>query len=431
MKRTLFVLFLIFFMFGLVVMHDNKKRADHTASASNQSGITTGQSAGSLNSSGEQKQVSTVEAPKTGFEDITVESTKDEAADSGKEGIVDQVSIDQVMNSSTGLYCYDTMDASLHQLYAELYVVCMQHEENIRVSTTDSDQLEYAFKCMYNDHPEIYWVDGYTYTRHTQGSKILYLTFSGKYTYTANECAQYNQQINGYLSRFLGGISMSASDYDKVKYTYEFLINNTDYVIGSRDNQNILSVMLYGDSVCQGYAKSTQYLLGKLGVKSTMVVGVVGNGEGHAWNLVNIDGAYYYVDTTWGDSSYLGSADGNVNANTVNYNFLNITTDELTKTHSIDNVVPMPYCLETKDNYYVHEGLYITGYDETTFRNIFDSARANGKDFVTFKCMDANVYSEVYNRLIGDQEIFNYLSGGSDNVSYVNSDDTYVFTFWL
>jgi hypothetical protein len=224
---------------------------------------------------------------------------------------------------------------------------------------------------------------------------------------------------------------MSASDYDKVKYTYEFLINNTDYVIGSRDNQNILSVMLYGDSVCQGYAKSTQYLLGKLGVKSTMVVGVVGNGEGHAWNLVNIDGAYYYVDTTWGDSSYLGSADGNVNANTVNYNFLNITTDELTKTHSIDNVVPMPYCIETKDNYYVHEGLYITGYDETTFRNIFDSARANGKDFVTFKCMDANVYSEVYNRLIGDQEIFNYLSGGSDNVSYVNSDDTYVFTFWL
>ena len=50
---------------------------------------------------------------------------------------------------------------------------------------------------------------------------------------------------------------------------------------------------------------------------------------------------------------------------------------------------------------------------------------------MTFKCMDANVYSEVYNRLIGDQEIFNYLSGGSDNVSYVNSDDTYVFTFWL
>jgi hypothetical protein len=136
-------------------------------------------------------------------------------------------------------------------------------------------------------------------------------------------------------------------------------------------------------------------------------------------------------DTTWGDSSYLGSSEGNVNSNTVNYNFLNITTDELSKTHSIDNVVPMPYCIETKDNYYVHEGLYITGYDQTTFRNLFDDARAKGKDFVTFKCMDANVYSEVYNRLIGDQEIFNYLSENSDNVSYVNSDDTYVFTFWL
>ena len=46
------------------------------------------------------------------------------------------------------------------------------------------------------------------------------------------------------------------------------------------------------------------YLLQKCGIESAEVVGNVikesGERDGtHAWNIIKIDGDYYYLDTTW------------------------------------------------------------------------------------------------------------------------------------
>ena len=388
-----------------------------------------GSSVGSSSSTGGSTyQPPIVEETKTVKEkkaDANVEKLEEQRAEIG----IDTSSIDTVKSESSRYYCYSVMDASLHDLYAEIYIILMQEGEDVKVSATSDEDLKYAFQCVFNDHPEIYWVDGFSYVRHEMNGETLYFTFTGKYTYTVDERRVKQVEIDTYVSKALAGISQSASEYDKVKYVYEYIINHTEYDLMAEENQNILSVFLNDRSVCQGYAKAMQYLLYKLDVECTMVVGKVYTGEGHAWNLVNIDGAYYYVDVTWGDASYIIDGQAASTDMPINYDFLNVTTQELLQTHIVDNVVPMPMCLSTTANYYVKEGSLFYYYDYNQLYTLFNNAYSRGEKVVTVKCSDAYSYEVMQQELIGNQHIFEFLN--NDTVSYTVSDDSYTMNFWL
>ena len=344
---------------------------------------------------------------------------------------LDDRGIVQLKNSQAPYYCYSVMDASLHDLYVEVYTILNTESEDIVVSSTDTDDLNYVFQCVLNDHPEIYWVTGYSYVRHEVAGVTQCLTFSGKYTYSLDERMAMQSYIDDYVKRCESGIRNSASDYDKVRYVYDYLIDNTEYDMTAPDNQNIISVFVNGRSICQGYAKAFQYLLNDMGIDCTIVIGVDDNGEGHAWNLVNVDGAYYYCDVTWGDARYIYDGSGHENDMPTNYNYLNITTAELQKTHVIDNVVPLPECYATEANYYVHEGLYLNSYDYYLIKQAFENAYDNREEAVTLKCDSYVSFCTVYEELIDNMAIFDMMSGNTDDVTYTYDEDVYTLTFWI
>lgn len=341
-------------------------------------------------------------------------------------GITD-ADVNRIKDQQQGYYCFDLLDSDEKQLYAEILLIINKHAEGIMVSTSDTDQLEYVFKCVFYDHPEIFWISGYECVRHVANGEIKYLTFGGKYIYTINQCKEFEDKIASYVSLCLGGINESASEYDKVKYVYEYVIEHTDYDVAANNNQNILSVFIDGKSVCQGYSKAAQYILQKLGIQCTLVVGTSVKGEGHAWNLVRIDNAYYYFDATWGDSYF----DGNemLQAIEVNYDFLNITTEELNRTHVINNVAIMPRCVATEANYYVMEKLFFDRYDESQLRKAFDSAYEDKAKTVTIKCADKAIYETMLNNLILSQDVFKYLHG--DTMTYCGDEEDCLIIIWI
>ncbi len=345
-------------------------------------------------------------------------------------GITD-LSVKNTMRQQAGNYFFELMDKDQQILYAELLMIMQAHGENIMISAKDAETLKNVFLCVFQDHPEIYWIDGYGYSRYGSGDNC-YFTFSGKYTYSKQECEAFQPMINTYVSKCLSNMPAQANDYEKVKYVYEYVIQNTDYDLAARDNQNILSVFLYGESVCQGYAKAVQYLLKNMEVPCTMVVGKVNNGEGHAWNLVNIDGNYYYVDATWGDAGYISDPnDNDLLPGGISYHFLNVTTEEMNRTHTLDNVMPMPYCIATDANYYVREDEYLIGYQPSKLQTMFKNAADSGERYVTFKCSSRAVYNMCVMKLLDKQEIFNYLPSGSKAVDYFTDEDLLIISFWF
>ena len=89
--------------------------------------------------------------------------------------------------------------------------------------------------------------------------------------------------------------------------------------------QDFTSVFLLKQSVCAGYSRTFQYLCKKAGIKCTYVPG--DTDEPHAWNLVELNGKYYWVDVTWGDPIY---DDG---TQTLNYHYFMTTDEVLFRTH--------------------------------------------------------------------------------------------------
>lgn len=331
-------------------------------------------------------------------------------------------------------YAYGCLQDTQKQLYLEILYALQRFQQDMPVSSLQEEELAYVFQCVMNDHPELFYVAGYTFTKYTVGGEVTQITLSGTYTMEQKEAEQKRAEIEKKADEWLAALPKDADEYEKVKYIYEYLILHTEYNIQAQDNQNICSVFLYGESVCQGYAKAMQYLLDKAGVSSTLVSGYVENGDGHAWNLVMVNGAYYYVDPTWGDAYY--KLDQNYEEPAehlpdINYDYLCVTTDQLTATHTVDNIVPVPRCVQTEDNYYVREGAYFTDCDETKLEQLFEHAYAQEKDSVTMKCQDSAVYTQLKRILLEEQQVFQYLEGADGRVAYTDNDAQMTISFWL
>ncbi len=298
----------------------------------------------------------------------------------------------------------------------------------------DETKVDQIFQAVLNDHPELFYVEGYSYTKYGRGNKISAIEFSGTYSMDKETAVTRYQDIETAVAEILSGLEENADQYTRVKYVYDTIIRNTEYKLGAPDNQNIYSVFVNHLSVCQGYAKATQYLLNRLGVECALVLGTVDTGEGHAWNLVKIDGSYYYVDTTWGDASYRmednGSA-GSVSMPEISYDYLNVTSTEIFKTHTPREGMLMPACVATEANYYSREGSLFFVFDREQLETLFETAVEQGRKDVTVKCGDEAVYEEVMTALIQGQEIFDYWDEVDGTIAYTQNENQLSLTFWV
>jgi len=336
-------------------------------------------------------------------------------------------------NQSTGFYVYRTLNEEEKRIYAEILTILTTFGENVLLSTIDTVMIDKAYQSVMLDHPEIFYVKGYSITKITLAGILKKITLSGVYTMTQDEKKLKEQLIEEKAQQYLLEISPDASDYEKIKYVYEYLIKHTEYDADSLENQNISSVLLNQRSVCQGYAKTTQFLALKLGLDCMLAEGVVRGGQPHVWNIVRLDGQYYHVDTTWGDASFTMSQDSvtDVDASKgINYDYLCIPDEMIKRTHEVQSIYQLPVCDSLEDNYYVREGIYFELFDKDRLKQLFEQAYQNNQESVQLKCSDSEVYQEYYNYLIDQQNIFEYLQD-TTSIRYAEMKDQYSIIFYI
>lgn len=124
----------------------------------------------------------------------------------------------------------------------------------------------------------------------------VYMQFDYKYP---------KEEIDAYYAhmRTVANELKRDSDFESVKAAYDYIINKVDY---DYTYTNYLDYEGFRDGVmvCNGYSMALFHLLTDMNIPVRMVSGyAVDNDkvEGHAWNVIKVDGAWYNADATWDD----------------------------------------------------------------------------------------------------------------------------------
>lgn len=335
-----------------------------------------------------------------------------------------------------GGYFYRQLSVSEKLWYRDMALALGTMKDKIKLSGEgiaaglDEAVVDKIFQYILNDHPELFYVEGYSYTKYTRGEKTVAIEFAGTYNQDMETALARGQEIEKAVEEFIETMPAPQDDYDLIKYVYEKLIRDTDYDVNSEDNQNIYSVFVGHSSVCQGYSKAFQLIMNRMGVECVLVQGkVLETGEGHAWNLVKSNGEYYYVDATWGDISY---QDADQNMPRISYDYLCITTDQLERTHVLNSDMDMPECKAETDNYFVRENALFVEYDKEQLADLINRRLEQEDYLIALRCESKDCYELMQDALLNRREVFDYLAGtGIRSFAYTVDDAQFTLTFFM
>ena len=315
--------------------------------------------------------------------------------------------IDRVAAGENVCFYYGKLSENLLTIYDQMLEAIRNFNSSVVVEGT-SDQVRTVSRAILYDHPELFWYK----TISMSGN-----TVNLKYGTTQGEAEELQRKIDETVKGYLEGIDASMSAYDVALRLHAKVISSVDYDSialeqdkngGPDDNEidylrTICGVFINGTAVCEGYARALQYLLQMCGIECGEAVGKINKGsiesigEAHAWNIVKIDGDYYYIDTTWDDSSNTVQM---VKSTDLGFDYFCVTTEEMKRTRDFSYCpVEMPECKAVRANYFTHNDLILSSYDLDRIKEFAKAAAKNECSSVAFKCSSEHVFESAMNKL--------------------------------
>ncbi|WP_379162889.1 transglutaminase domain-containing protein [Paenibacillus sp. sgz5001063] len=164
-------------------------------------------------------------------------------------------------------------------------------------------------QAMGSDPYLYYIIDSYAFS-YRGSSRSANVTVQVEYRETLQQTALVNKQVKTILQQI---ITPGMNNHQKVKVIHDWVVLHLQYDATYR-KYTAYEGLQTGSAVCQGYSLLTYKLLLGAGIPNKIVEGSArpegGPTQSHAWNLVQLDGRWYHLDTTWDDPT--PSPDGGI-----------------------------------------------------------------------------------------------------------------------
>ena len=257
-------------------------------------------------------------------------------------------------NSDTLLEAYDNIVAGVEDSLENIPLT--EGENEITV-----DEIKVVLDAYTRDHAEHFWL-GKSYSIVSQSNIAKSIKFT--YLLSGEELSLARVNFNNAIDELLSYIDSSMTDYEKELILHDALAARVTYVETDHAH-DAYGALVEGEAVCEGYAEALQCLLHAANIQSLIAIGssinpTTNSPEGHAWNIVRIDGEYYHTDLTWNDQG-----------STLYHAYFNLTDTAIQEDHTVtDANFALPVCDSDTSHYFVKNSKYLTEYDAELIGNL-------------------------------------------------------------
>ena len=197
----------------------------------------------------------------------------------------------------------DYFDAE--ELKARIRAAVLNYEQNLDIweYRIPSSMLAELYAFFSDNFTDCFHVNLAGCTKYGNSDFLVKMVF--EYLVEEEKYEEYKAIWDAKIESYLEGVDDSLTDVQKALILHDRIALRCDYDKENADAGTLplasytpFGVVINEVAVCQGYAELYSYLLSCVGIKSYLCSSDV---MLHVWNIVVIDGEYYYVDVTWDD----------------------------------------------------------------------------------------------------------------------------------
>ncbi len=228
--------------------------------------------------------------------------------------------------STESMYIYNTvLNNNQREVYNQVYTNIIGFNEEIFKlnAPLNHDELYMTMNALYNDHPELFWVN--TSYKYGYNSNNMVVQLKLNYCVTRENFATATLAFNAAIDNLVQRASVYPTELERERAIHDMICEMATYSNTNTNHQSAYSVFVDGLSVCAGYSRAFQLACQRLGILCYYVTGIA-NGEEHAWNVVCIGGQFYNVDITGDDT--IGET-----TNAPSYQYFNVSDAQIAHNH--------------------------------------------------------------------------------------------------
>ena len=194
-------------------------------------------------------------------------------------------------------YYYSRMGKTWQSAYHAILTGLEELRPAFPVPRLEMEELGQILFQLRLDHPEIFYVTGFSCRVHPAASTVEFLP---QYLFDKGKIREHQRAMSARIAK-LARPAMDKSEGEKERYIHDFICRNVRYdKLKKPYSHEILGPLGQGVSVCEGIAKAVKALCDALGLWCIVVISENNPDKGiryrHAWNIVRIGGQYYHLD---------------------------------------------------------------------------------------------------------------------------------------